>query len=299
MKEKKRQILNMSQTSENLQKTLKQRIFRNKCLQNGEKLYLKSKYADVHFLVGENMSTATRIPATKAILAADCPAFDAMLFGDLKQPGDVHIPDSSDSAFMEFLQYFYLIEVKLTEENIVGVLYLGEKYGVEKCVNDCVQFLMDTTDDENVCERLDLAILFDKMELLGVCEKRIMLNTKAVLESEGFLESEMKVLSYILKIDGFSCSEYDVFRACMSWVKSKSDRDEVSFELVQQYLGDLYYEIRVASLTTDQLHSLEIEFPEVLKNDALTISFILVLPEFELCTKFKKCSRKTVQQRSA
>lgn len=120
------------------------------------------------------------------------------------------------------------------------------------------------------------------------------MNTEAVLKSKEFLACDKNVLSHILKMDALSSGEYEVFKACMLWVKSKSKCDELTFEIVQQYLGDLYYEICVASLEMNELLLLEQQFPKVVERDYITVGFIIALPECELVTKFKKRQRKAV-----
>lgn len=142
-----------------------QKTYENNCLEKGKNSYLQSEYSDVGFLFGEKDAIVARVPAHKANLAGSSDVFRAIFYGDLKEPGDVHIQDSNDAAFMEFLQYFYLSKVKLTKANVVSVLHLGEKYDIEKCVIDCIQFLMETLDNENVCDRFGLAILYDNKEM--------------------------------------------------------------------------------------------------------------------------------------
>lgn len=271
--------------------TKSKQTFRNRCLEKGHKLYLQSDSADVQFLFGLTDKTAAFVPAHKAILAGTSDVFAAMFYGKLKETGDIHVPDSNDAAFMEFLQYFYMADVTLTAANLVDVLYLGIKYDVKKCVDDCVQFLMRTVDVENVCGHLDLAILYDKKELLQICEQTILLDTLDVFDSTRFRRCSKRALEHILKMAVLSCTEIDIFKACMRWVQAKSGRAELSFELVEQYLGDLYYDIRLASLTIEEFCRLHTEYKSVLDRDFETITKMIVLPEYQV-GKFNKCQRR-------
>lgn len=203
--------------------------------------------------------------------------------------------DSTEAAFVEFLQYFYLTEVKLTVEHVVthaGVLYLAEKYDVKKCVIDCIQLLMRTIDNENVCDYMYMAILYNIKQLMDACKKHIIVNTEAVFKTVSFLECDRQVIGHILEIDMLSCSEEYVFKACMAWVQAKSNCTEITFELVQQHLGDVYYKIRVASFALEKFSLLEIEFAKVLSRDSTTICCMLALPDCELVTPFTKKERK-------
>lgn len=98
-----------------------------------------------------------RVPAHKAILAGSSNVFHAMFYGSMRETGDVHISDASEAEFKEFLQYFYLAEVTLTETNVANVWYLGEKYNVERCIANCMQYLKHSLDDENVCSQLQIS----------------------------------------------------------------------------------------------------------------------------------------------
>lgn len=245
-----------------------------------KKLYLNTKAADVNFSFQSNNGAVTRIAANKDLLAASSDVFDPMFYGQLKEMGEITVTDVSDAAFMEFLQFFYLDEVKLTEENIAGVLYLGHKYQVKRCVNSCTKFLKDTVTVANIFIGLNLAHLYDLGELMEHFQVFIRVNTYAVFKSTGFLECEKQSLARILEIDSLSCPEVEVFEACMAWVKAKSGQATLSNESVDAHLGELFYKIRFASMTMEQLCTLPTEYDSALRNDFKTIASIISVPGF-------------------
>lgn len=229
--------------------TCKNKIF----LVSGARLYLQSEFADVHFMCNSSNDFAlTRIPAHKNLLAVASDVFKIMFYGSLREEGDIWINDASAPVFEEFLQFFYLDEVELTMEHIGGVIHLGHKYNVIECLDVCKQFLLDHLTDENACVVLRLAVLYDITELIQMCEKRISVNTEAVFESTSFLTCDRTVLAHILTLDLLSCSESDVFEACISWVKASSKQNVLTRKTVQDFLGDLFYEIRFASMTLEE-----------------------------------------------
>lgn len=252
------------------------RIYSNEDLQCGRKLYLDATTADVYFSFD---NTPAQVAAHKNILAVTSDVFKPMFYGPLKIKGNIHEPYVSGAAFMEFLQYFYLNEVKLSVEHVEAVLLLGDKYNVEKCVNDCIQFLIDSLDEENVCSRLRLAILCELPEFKQVCEKRIMVNTTAILASKGFLTCDRQVLEHILKMNQFSCSEVKVFEALMSWVKVKSKQDTLSKELIETHLGSLIYDIRFASMKIEEFCILARKYDSVLSKYHRIITDMIVLAD--------------------
>lgn len=211
------------------------------------KLYLKTKLADVHFVFHDE-DESERVPAHKMLLAIRSDVFEAMFFGEMKETGDITIVDASADAFKEFLQFFYLNKIDLTMENISDVVNLCKKYGIDECLMICEAFLKESLNIENVCSAYGLAILFDLDNLKSICKELIVEDTEAVFKSSSFLECHRSVLGHILMSNELSCSETMVLEACINWVKAASGRDEVTREMVQNHLNDLFYEIRFGSM---------------------------------------------------
>lgn len=245
-------------------------------LQTTETFYLNAKLADVHFLFG-----SVRVPAHKHVLAKVSDVFERMFFSELKEMGDVTIVDASAAVFKEFLQFFYLLEINLTAEHMIDVLYLGHKYNVNECINACVGFLKENVTDENVCAILTSAIFFEHHQLLKICEVHIKSRTVAVIKSTGFLECHREVLARILLMNLLSCSDVEVFEACMTWVKVKSERDILSKEIVGTHLGALFNKIPFASMSLQQFCKLAAKYNLVFRRDFHSISNMIALTDFQ------------------
>lgn len=247
-----------------------------------ENLYLKPKFADVHFAFASNDGTLARVPAHKNLLAADSDVFEKMFYGESKENGDVTITDASEAVFEEFLQFFYVCKMKLTTIHIPSILYLGLKYNVKKCIDGCVKIMQNDLTHENVCTTLSLAIRYNQKDLLKACERLIILNTIAVFQSTGFCHCDEKSLTHILRMDLLSCSEVDVFEACMAWVQGQSKQNTLSKALVEEHLGALYYEIRFVSMTIQEFCALDTKYKDVLSDDFNTIVRIITESPVEL-----------------
>lgn len=90
----------------------------------GQKLYLKSRKADVHFIFESN-GNSERVPAHKILLSSASEVFDAMFYGSLKEQGDIKIVDASAEAFKQFLRLFYFNHIELVMDTVAEVMYLG------------------------------------------------------------------------------------------------------------------------------------------------------------------------------
>ncbi|XP_055301672.1 BTB/POZ domain-containing protein 3-like [Sitodiplosis mosellana] len=213
-----------------------------------KKLYGDERTADVHFI----FKSKERIPAHKYLLAAASDVLDAMFYGSIKEKGDVEMDDASAVGFKEFLRFFYFNKVKLTMANISDVMNLGQKYNVTECFDLCVRFLAENLTIFNALEVHSLAVLFEQDDLKTKCEYLIEFHTEEILKSTNFLECDQRHFNTILKLDSLSCSEAVVFEAAMSWVKAASNQEELTKDIVQTHLGDLFHEIRFRSMSHNE-----------------------------------------------
>lgn len=148
---------------------------------------MSNQTSDVHIVqfIFERENGVTKIPANKAVLAASSPVFDAMLFGDLREDGDVPIVDATPEAFKEFLQLFYG-QVELTMHNIADVLKLVDKYGVVNCSTNCVEFLKQNLTTDDILWGLHLAVKYHFDDLREHCKLEIQRNYFKVFDMINF-----------------------------------------------------------------------------------------------------------------
>lgn len=234
--------------------------------------YLDESSADVHFVFeSENI----KLPANKVLLAAKSDVFRAMFFGGLKEEGDVLCKDVPAVVFVDFLRYFYFEEVNLSTEIVDWILYLGRKYLVKRCVDDCVEFFAKSLNNESVCATLDRALFYDIEALLKMCTDHISVNTSAVFGLPAFMECTQKAFDHILKMDVLSCGEIDVFITAIKWVQTKSGKKDLFKADIMQHLGDLYHQIRFASMTIEELCSLANMYGAVLQSDFMAFASMI------------------------
>lgn len=222
-----------------------------------KKLYLNADLADIHFefkVDGE----IQKIPANKAILAVLSPVFNSMFFGTMKEKGNVKIVDAPVTAFTEFLQFFYLNEVKLTMENIETVARLADKYDILDCVNACATFLEGQLTLDNVCWGYQLAVFLKNDALIEFCERKISETPKDAFASDGFLRCDKETLKHILELN-LTCNETDIFNACIMWAKyacKQNDLDENDIDQLKEQLGDCIKSIRFDEMKVNEFMAL-------------------------------------------
>lgn len=167
---------------------------------NLRKLYRNEKGADVVFVFKSKLSDEEfRVPAHKAILAASSLVFDRMFYGDLKEGAEVEITDVSFEGFCEFLQFFYVDEMEITEENMSEFFRMVDKYDVQESFPDCNRLLLETVTNENVCFYYDLALTFNyPEELMKHFDETISRDAVHVLKTSSFKNSSRTLLRKIL-----------------------------------------------------------------------------------------------------
>ncbi|XP_055306482.1 uncharacterized protein LOC129570785 [Sitodiplosis mosellana] len=248
----------------------------------GENSYLSEEMADFHFKFEIADGQYERVPAHKIFLITASDVFRTMFNGTWDENDEVEIVDASVVEFKEFLQFFYLQQVKVSISNVARVMYLGNKYNIAQCLSVCERFIINTLDENNVCWAYELAIVYDQTKLKKYCETFIGINTKVVLASDNFLKSDSKVLGHILKLNTLSCSENEIFEACMNWVKATAKVDQLTREIVQAQLGELFYNIRFKSMTPQGFAALVPSYGCLLSNDEYgDISQAIALQDFQ------------------
>ncbi|XP_031631887.1 BTB/POZ domain-containing protein 2-like [Contarinia nasturtii] len=173
-----------------------------------------------------------------------------------KEKNEVKIVDADVADFKEFLRFFYFGTVNLTKENVDAIMNLSNKYNVTECKNLCRKFLKATMTSENMLSRYELAIFLEDESLKKFCEAMISVDARDFLKRPGFLQCNKKTLAELMEMKSLKCSEVELFEACMSWVKNKSKEENLTREIVQSQLGDLFYKIRFGSMTINEYATL-------------------------------------------
>lgn len=155
------------------------------CWNSWLELFEDARSCDVVFV----FDGGERVQTHKTLLPACSDMFDTMLHGSLKEMGEIRIEDVSAAAFKTFLKYFHFGGTNLNGSNVAELLYLGEKYIVEQCVNDCVEFLLSVLDVENVLVQLHLAIIHGQQSIKSRCDQLIYTHIETILSSDAFQES--------------------------------------------------------------------------------------------------------------
>lgn len=261
------------------------------------KLYKSDKGADVEFVLKSKLSGGeARVPAHKAILAASSPVFDRMFFGALKEGAEVKVTDVSFEAFCEFLQFFYVDEMELSETNIYAVFKMVDKYDVHGSLSVCEYLFKNGAITELFCPYLDLALTHNyPKELIKNFEDTISTKADDIFKTSSFRRSSAVVLKKILEMDKMDCTEFSIFAAAISWAKQQCESKQfpASPNNVKTELGELLSLIRFPTMTAEEFAKCNEQCMGLLDADVLLdiLQYILVKRRITYARNFNQTAR--------
>lgn len=222
--------------------------------ERNEHMFLNDLISDIQFTVGKKGGVTKTIPAHKYVLATASPVFFAMLCGDFAKTDNITIDDCEVEPFLELLRFVYTDQVNLTAQNVVDILYLANKYIVPILSKECVNFLFDNVQTDNVLDVLNAAVCFGENRLEKHCWSILSRRTAEILQSDSFVDIERQLLVSILKRDTLNVFEIDIFHAVKKWAEKECERSslEVTTENQQIVLKDIINLIRFPVMTAKE-----------------------------------------------
>lgn len=291
----------MSTSSTSIQTTMKVR--NTASVVNVQKLYKNTLLSDIEFVFENKLSGKTSkvaVTAHKCILAASSVVFERMFSEDWKEEAFVTITDASFEAFCEFLQFFYVEEIELTEANIVEVFKLVDKYDMKECLVVCERLLRETVSTELTCLYYDLALEYNfSSALIKKFEQAISSRATEVLKSWTFKTCSPGALRRILQMEVLKCKENDIFIAAMAWAMNACEANECSTPSdtdLKTALGDCFELIRFPLLTVQQFADCYEKYPNLFKHCVYCdiLQYILKKRPLSIAENFSTVQRKNL-----
>lgn len=219
---------------------------------NYENFYLDPQTADVRFVCCTGTGRTENVPAHKIVLSAGSKKFKAICVNSWSEQ-DLVI-DASPAAFKEFLQFFYLKNVRLTPENIFQVINLCKRYEVNNGLKYCEAHFQTLLTISNMCSGYGIALRFEMEHIVKYCEKEIKENAIEILKSSDFLNCNHHLFDRILQLVLSECSGSFIVDGCTAWAKAKCGRGhlEVTSENMRAQLKNSFERIPFEALSQQQ-----------------------------------------------
>lgn len=213
---------------------------------------MNKERADVWFVFGNK-----RIPGHTSVLTPMTNWFNSMCSSSWREGQDIDLTDSgyTASAFVEFLRYFYLLNPRLSMDNINIIIHLAEASMEDrKLFRICEDFLIKSLSTNTLSSIFELAELFEHISprLIRACKEDICLFAEQIFRSTEIEKFQIKLLEYILRCESLACAEKLVFGGCIAWAKAackKDKQDPNKVENLRAQLKNVIYQIRFKSMT--------------------------------------------------
>ena len=189
--------------------------------------------------------------AYKVVLAAASPFFLSLLESDMRERNgqriEIKLEEATASVMEDVLQYIYTGNVTVTEESCHKLIATAEYLLLPGLKVLASVFLKGKLTVENCVFNYYYADRYHCEELKRACRTEILSNFTAVMETEDFLNLDIKhILEWVSRDDITVSSEEEVFKGIVKWVSyNRSDRES--------FLLDLLRHIRLRSIPHDFL----------------------------------------------
>ena len=114
--------------------------------------------------------------------------------------------------------------MNLSENNVMQVLYLANKYIVPSLAEKCAEYLRNNLNASNVFFILPHAQKFEDKDLEGRCWKVIKEQTEEAVTSDGFITVERSIVESVVKREELSVTELELFKAVDRWATAEVQR---------------------------------------------------------------------------
>lgn len=88
-----------------------------------------------------------------------------------KRTGIIDIPDCDPDSFHDFLDYLYCGKLEnISFPSSLHLYKISDKYNVQELKSFCVEFMEQNLTEENVCDAVILAELYDETKLMSTAQ---------------------------------------------------------------------------------------------------------------------------------
>ncbi|XP_059622275.1 BTB/POZ domain-containing protein 2-like [Phlebotomus argentipes] len=233
----------------------------------------KELMSDMTFLVGTN---EVRIPGHRLVLAANSHDFYNVLYHLRPDSMELRIEDVSVAVFMRFLEYCYTGHIHLELDKVFDVLKLAMRFEMRHLEGICINFVDRLMNTQNCLRFLNKSWQLGCLRLVQKCQEHLADNFGDVLSNNrlplDFPELPHGAVKWIVELETLQCDEKSLFDAVMMWSRRECTRCNLSVtpQNMRTVLGDIIYQIRFPTMTTQEFAECNKTYPELLSADEMT-----------------------------
>ena len=209
----------------------------------------------------------------KCVLAAASPFFFSLLKSDMRESQEqlikIELEEATESVMQDVLQYIYTGNLTVFEETAHNMIATADYLLLPSLKTAVGRFLMENVTIENCIFNYYFADKYRCEELKEKAREVINSNFTAIMETESFLDLNMKqVIEWVSSDDITANAEEDVFKGIVNWVnQNRSEREE--------FFPNLLHQVRLISISHDFLLNQLVKNELVTKNTEFCLNFVL------------------------
>nr|XP_039269857.1 kelch-like protein 38 isoform X3 [Styela clava] len=169
----------------------------------------------------------------RTVLAASSEYFESMFSSNLKEVHDGHVnmKDVNQNGIAQCVEFMYKGKADLKIENIQHILHASNLLQMEELTNLCFQFLEINISPINCLSVINLAQMYDRLDIKQQAVQVVIDNFESVISSEMFpFITKSDLLHYI------SNQTYQtLWKAVVTWAKGKDNVDVSELFKIEQF----------------------------------------------------------------
>ena len=196
----------------------------------------------------------------KAVLAAASPFFLTLLESNMRESNEhlikVELEEATAFIMEDVLKYVYTGNVSVTEESAHNLIATADYLLLPGLKSLACDFLKGILATENCVFNYYFAERYQCMNLMEECRELIKSNFSAVMETDDFLNLDVRHVSKWVSSDDVTVkAEEEVFKGIVKWVNhNKSERErEFPYLLHQVRLNSVHQDYLVNELVKEEL----------------------------------------------
>ena len=189
--------------------------------------------------------------AHKVVLAAASPFFLSLLESNMRENNEqlirIELKEATASVMEDVLKYIYTGNVSITEESAHNLIVTADFLVLPGLKTLACDFLKEIVTTENCVFNYYFADKYHCVELKEKCQQVINLTFSIVMETDDFLNLDVKQLIEWVSSDDITVSaEEEVFKGIVKWVSHNKSEREKNFP-------ELLHKVRLNTISRDFL----------------------------------------------
>ena len=211
--------------------------------------------------------------AHRAVLAAASPFFLTLLTSDMKESNEqlikVELEEATECVMEDALQYIYTGNVTVVEERAHNLIATANFLLLPSLKTMASNVLKEVVSTQNCLFNYYFADKYEVVELKEKCREVINANFSVVMETEDFLNLDMKeVMEWVSSDDVIVNAEEDIFQGIVKWVShDKSEREK--------HFPGLLHQIRLSSISHDFVLNTLVKEELMTENPTFCLNFVV------------------------